>query len=463
MTALIDSFKIALNGLNPAGGPVLAAVSGGADSMALMHLLHRSGSPCAVAYFDHQTRQGASAEDGRFVKDSAEKLGLPFYLGGADVAALAAASGQSFEMAARDARYAFLLETARSHGYGSIATGHHADDQAETVLLRLLRGSSPAGLAGIPVRRKAGGVFIIRPLARTTRAEIRSWLTAEGVTWREDATNSETDALRNRIRLELLPLLARDFNPGITAALNRLAQLQRMDNALLDRLAAAAMQDSDNGTGGIMRSALRDLDPALQFRCLSQRIRQAGGEGDFETVSRALEFICLGAAGKQIDLGHGVTLHLSGEQAVFGARPGEAAAEIRLSIPGTASGLGRHFEARWLDALPPEPLARFCDAGYQIFDGEALGDAFVIRRRRPGDRIHPLGMEGTRKLKDLFNDRGLTRPERDRCLVVESGGRIVWVPGHAVSRDVAVTALTRRYVGLTLSVPERASSAAGAL
>jgi tRNA(Ile)-lysidine synthase len=451
MATLIDTFTESIRTLHPSGGPVLAAVSGGADSMALMHLLHRAGLACGIAYFDHQTRQGASTEDGRFVAEAARALGLPFHLGGADIAALAITSSESFEMAARRARYAFLLDTARAHGYAAIATGHHADDQAETVLLRLLRGSSPAGLAGIPPTRVENGVHIIRPLLESTRVEIRVWLENEGIPWREDVTNAETDALRNRVRHELLPLLAREINPGITAALNRVAALQRMDSALLEKLATSAQNEIDAGAGRVARAAFRALDTALQFRCLADRIRGVGGDADFEIVSRAVAFMVHGPAGKKIDLGNGKAVFLSADHALFAPMNAESSTdEIRLPIPGAASDFGRHFTARPLDALPPVPLAAYCHAGRQVFDADAITNAFVIRHRRTGDRIRPLGMEGTRKLKDLFNDRGLTLPERVQQLVVESGGKIIWIPGHAVSRDVAVTESTRRYAELTI-------------
>jgi tRNA(Ile)-lysidine synthase len=276
---------------------------------------------------------------------------------------------------------------------------------------------------------------------------------AEKLPWREDATNAETDALRNRVRHELLPFLARDFNPGIQEALKRLATLQRQDSALLDRLAAAAQDELADESGRMVRAVFRTLDPALQFRCLTDQIRRAVAEADFETVSRAAAFIADGPAGKQIDLGNGVALYLSAEHAVFAPLVSEEEADdIHLAIPGAASGSGRNFEARWLDALPQRPLAEYCHAGRQVFDGDALGDYFIIRRRRAGDRFRPLGMDGTRKLKDVFNDQGLTRPERDRQLVVESGGRIVWIPAHTVSRDAAVTEHTRRYVELCIEI-----------
>lgn len=455
MTALIDIFKKTLADLHAGGGPVLAAVSGGADSMALLHLLHRAGIPCGAAYFDHQTRQGASAEDGHFVASAARALGLPFHLGGGDVAALAAERGESFEMAARRARYGFLVETARSSGYAAMATGHHADDQAETVLLRLLRGASPAGLAGIPPVRMEGGLPIVRPLLPFARAEIGAWLVAEGIAWREDASNAETDALRNRVRHQLLPLLARDFNPGITEALNRLAQLQRMDHGLLESLAATARRDCEDGAGRVGRSTFRALNPALQYRCMASWIRSGGGVQDFENVSRAAHFACHGESGKQLDLGNATALYLSAEHAVFAPlNAGAEPRELPLPLPGEAQGFGRHFHARCLAALPAESLSTYCHVGRQVFDADAVAGGIIIRRRRHGDLFRPLGMSGKKKLKDIYNDRGLTRPERAREIVVESGGRILWIPGYTVSQDGAVTEGTAHFLEICIEGPE---------
>lgn len=429
--------------------------------MALLHLLHRAGVTVGVACFDHQTRQGESTKDLHFVATAAQTLGVPFFPGGADVSALAAATGESFEMAARRARYAFLIQTAREKGYRAIATGHHADDQAETVLLRLLRGTSPAGLGAIPICRSEEGILIIRPLLTFSRVAIRAWLEVEGIGWREDATNAAIDVLRNRVRNVLLPLLAQEFNPGISRALNRLATLQRADSALLDSLAAAARQQCEASPGCISREAFRALAPALQSRCLEVWIRAAGGEADFDQVSRSAEFLCLGNAGRQQDLGHGASLYLSGDQGVFASSlPGEDMGAFELSIPGVASGFGRRFQARLLSTPPQEPLSAYCHDGRQVFDADQIGDVLQVRHRRAGDRFRPLGMTGSRKLKAMFNDRGLTRPERDRQLVIESDSNIIWLPGFAVSRESAVTDATRRIVELCIDEPDLQSGPA---
>lgn len=452
--ALFDTFKESLSAFHLGDGPVLLAVSGGADSMALMHLFHSAGQPCGVAYFDHQTRQGASAEDGRFVALAAQGLNLPFYLGGADVAELAAAQGESFEMAARRARYAFLIETARTHGYTAIATGHHQDDQAETVLLRLLRGSSPGGLAGIAPRREAEGVAILRPMLDLRRAEVLAWLRAKNIGWREDASNEDTDVLRNRVRHELLPMLARDYNPSIADALARLSRLQRMDNRFLELQEFEARVACERGDDRVDRGAFGLIDSALQFRCMTHWIRRAGGEPDFESVSRAVDFIIHGHSGRQIDLGRGAALFLASDHAVFaplafGEMPG-GVEDLIVSIPGEARGLGKSFQVRLIEKLPEVPLDQYCHAGLQMFDRAVLGDFLTIRRWRAGDRIRPLGMSGSRKLKAIYNDLGLSRPERARQIVVESGGRIIWVPGYGVGLEAAVGQQSRSYVELRI-------------
>ncbi|MBX3175752.1 MAG: tRNA lysidine(34) synthetase TilS [Candidatus Hydrogenedentes bacterium] len=449
---LPETAQQALDALLAPGERALVAVSGGADSVALLHLTHRAGRAGGVLHFDHQTRGGASAEDAAFVRDLAASLDLPFHFDSRSVAELAAAQGASFEMAARDLRYGFFEEAARTAGLSAVATGHHADDQAETVLMRLLRGASPSGLAGIPPSRNRHGVRFIRPLLECPRDTILAWLRAEGLPWREDTSNTDPRYTRNRIRHELLPLLARDYNPAIAEALQRLAQLQRQDDALLERLTDAAREQCLDATGRLLRAPFRDTDPALQYRLIAACIQEIGGDASFEGVQQAVEALQSAPAGIQIDLGHDRSLFLAADHAVM-ALPQQARDPLRLilPVPGVADGLGRRFQARILEARPAEPLARYCHPGRQVFDAAALGDALIIRTRRPGDRFQPLGLAGSRKLKDVFNTLGLTQPERDAQLLFESNGEIVWIPGHTISHNVAVTAATRRLLEVTVT------------
>ena len=173
------------------GDTILVACSGGPDSTALLHVIHDLGYPVHVAHFDHQTRDGESTADCAFVSDLAQDMGLPFTERAMDVAAEAKATGQSFEMMARELRYAFLVETARDAGCAAIATGHHANDQAETVLMRILRGTSPRGLGGIPPVGRHGDCNVIRPLIECTRADIEAYVKEHGLAYRTDSSNEE--------------------------------------------------------------------------------------------------------------------------------------------------------------------------------------------------------------------------------------------------------------------------------
>jgi len=437
------------------GQRALVAVSGGADSMALLHMLHREGLAGAVAHFDHQTRNGASAEDAAFVARAAEALGLPCFTESQPVEAMASARKESFEMVAREVRYAFLKGTAKANGLKVIATGHHADDQAETILLRIIRGTSPAGLAGIPPLRDTDGVRIIRPLLDCPRAHIIAWLEAEGIAWREDASNDDGRFERNRVRHELLPMLAREFNPNIADALRRLAHLQQMDKDMLHRLAGEALTQCLDPEGRLKRGPFSMLDPALQHRCMHACIHRAGGDASWECVTRAVESFLHLDAGRQVDLGNKISLFIATDYGVFGPQPkaDEADRSLALDVPGEALGFGKRISLRVLEKLPEEPLSTYCNAGRQVFDARAVSGGVTIRRRRKGDRFQPLGMDGTKKIKAVYNELGLTRPERALHLIVESGGQIIWIPGHTVSQNAAVNDATTRFVELCLEGP----------
>ncbi|MCF6286363.1 MAG: tRNA lysidine(34) synthetase TilS [Candidatus Hydrogenedentes bacterium] len=432
--------------------PVLLAVSGGADSMALLHLLHRGGCPVAVAHFDHQTRDGASGAEGDFVAEVAAGLGVPMHRGGGDITALAEASTESFEMAARRARYAFLVETAQAHGYAAIVTGHHADDQSETVLMRLLRGTSPTGLAGIPGRRSEGGIPLLRPLLGIARANLVAWLCGEGLSWREDESNKDQDILRNKIRHELLPALRRDYNPRIDEALNRLARIQRREDSLLARLAVEAWVRCRDSAGRIDRQTFIGLDEALQHRVMTEIIQSGGGDASYDTVCRGVELLTHGKAGKQIDVGNEVALFRGDGHGVIAPLRAEGM-EQNLPLPGEAT-VGRfHFRCKYLAQRPEGVIANHCNPRCQLFDGATLGDHLMVRTRRTGDRFQPMGMAGTKKLKDYFNDLGLTRAERDRQLLVVRGDEIIWVVGHNISGAVAVTGDTTTLVEIEIVRP----------
>jgi tRNA(Ile)-lysidine synthase len=356
-----------------------------------------------------------------------------------DVPREAEASGESFEAYARAVRYAFLQRTAQERGCGVIATGHHADDQTETILLRLLRGASPDGLGGIPPVRPMGPLRIVRPLIDCTRGDLLAWLRAEGHAWREDGSNADPRYLRNRVRHELLPQLE-SYNPSVREALTRLAETQRCESACLDvlaREAGAACREGDR----LDRAAFRHLHEALQRRVLLQYCFDLGVAPSHDLLIQAGAAVAGCATGKEWDLGQGVLLYL-GRTHVEPARSAtpKPEAAVPLAVPGTTEALGFRFRAKRLESVPYD-LAAHCNPWRQVFDAGLMGDT-VVRTRRPGDVFRPLGMKGHRKLKNWFIDAGVPRPARDTRPMLARGETILWVVGGPPSADVAVTEAT---------------------
>lgn len=446
MPPLKDAVRTELTdaGLDPAA-TILAAVSGGPDSVALAHVLADLGYRVELAHFDHQTRGGESAADAHFVETLAKELGAPFHLRSEDVETAAAASPLSFEEYARERRYLFLIETALARECHAIATGHHADDQAETVLMRVLRGTAPRGLGGIPPSTQRDGFAVVRPMIRVRRADILRYLEEHGHAFREDMSNFELGFLRNRIRHSLMPQLTREYNPRLVEALNRLADIQRAENALLQTLAEQFERQCLRGQGTIAREAFAAGHRALQRRLVLSLAWRYGVEPDFEHVERAIAFIVEAAPVKQFDLGGGIRL-TAGPDSVTLARHEPATpeqGEVSLAVPGKTEAFGTQLRVSFLQRAP-ENLAAYCTPRRQVVDARALAQHPLVRHRRPGDRLAPLGLGGTRKLKDYLSDLGIPAEARDRKLLIVSGEEIVWVVGHAVSQKAAVTQSTER-------------------
>ena len=434
------------------GDRVLAAVSGGADSVALLNVLCRLGHAVEVAHFDHQTRDGASEKDAEFVAGLAAGLGVAFHLESRAVAAEAAAAKRSFEQHAREMRYAFFLRTARARGCAVLATGHHADDQVETVLFRLLRGCGPRAIAGIPPVRVAEGVRIVRPLIACRRDEIRGYLAAIGAQYHEDVSNADRALPRNRIRHELLPLLESGYNARARDAMLRLSERQRDLNVFLDRLEAEALSACLDDTGAIRRAPFAQLDPALR-QCVAQRFaRDCGVEPDAARILGLAAFISDAPAGHRFDLGGGVTVCNGRRVTEMAPVPGaDAPQDVLLHVPGAAVFHGRHFTAWFEEQAPSKDPRDFCSPTRQVFDADRLETPLRIRTRRDGDRFTPLGMTGTRKLSDYFTDCGVPASRRARVPLLLSGDTIVWVTGFAPAAAAMLGPATRRWLVVEIS------------
>jgi tRNA(Ile)-lysidine synthase len=439
-------------GMVGAGDTVLAAVSGGADSVALLHVLLELGFAVEVAHLDHGTRDGDSAGDAVFVRDMAAGLGVPCHSECRGIEREADASPLSFEEYAREVRYAFLVRVAVERGCAAIATGHHADDQAETVLMRVLRGTTPRGLAGIPPVREDLGVRLIRPLLACTRERLEAYLAARGVAFRTDTTNTDTTYLRNRIRHDLLPQLGREYNPRVREALVRLAEVQRTEDDFLRHRTAPFLNACVDEHGSIRRAVFREGHPALQLRAILELAWRNGVDCEYEQASAGAGFVSDGPAGRSADLGGGVALRNSRDVTEIVTGPGQCDDRIiSLAVPGDTTAFGRLFSVRFLDQAPAEPLAAYCRATRQVFDAARLGTSLSVRYRRPGDRFTPFGMTGSKKLKDYFIDVGVPAGQREAQVLLTADTEIVWVVGRAIGSMGAVTTGTTRFVEVEVS------------
>jgi tRNA(Ile)-lysidine synthase len=428
------------------GGRVLVALSGGADSIAMLHLLRDVESTgtlsvAGVAHFNHQLRPAAADEDERFCRGVAAALALAIEVGRADVRALAAVEGRSIEDAARAARYAFLERAADTLRADAIAVAHSVDDQAETFLLRLLRGAGPRGLAGI--RPKVGRV--IRPVIEISRRELRGYVAERQLAFREDESNADLSIARNAVRHRLLPIL-REFSPSVADVLAREAEIARQDEDFLHAaaidLASSVVLLTKHGIEMDVES-VREMHPALASRVVRDALdRAAPGRffgRDHIRATLALLEGPMNGGGSTLSL-PGLTVRREGGRLVLGGFPPEPFSnsfEFPLSIPGEVALPG------WTVSAHAER-----EAGGRTFSATAVSVAMAdlklplaVRSRKPGDRFRPLGMGGQgRKLQDFLVDRKVARGERDTLpLVVDSDDRIVWVVGQSVAEEFRVT------------------------
>ena len=428
------------------GDRVAVAVSGGSDSVALAWLLREvapdvGATVVGLIHVNHRLRGGDADADEAFCRALATRLSLPIEVGHCDVAALAKARRISLEAAARAARYERLSAAATRLNANLVATGHTEDDQAETVLLRLLRGAGTRGLSGIRVRRDE----FIRPLLDIRRAELQHYLRSLGETWREDASNADRTILRNRIRHELVPVL-QDIAPGGVRALARLARLASDDEAFLTEAAnekRAILVLSGGGAGSgpaVDAGVLGQLPAPLARRIVRQLASETAPEVSLS--ARHLEAVYRLAAtdkpGGRADL-PGLVVQKRAGRLVFsralirrGRRPDVSWAPRELEVPGSVDvpELGVTIAA---SLVPPGTKGRKPEtpAGHAVvMKAASVTLPLFVRSRRPGDRIQPLGAPGRRKLQDVFVDRKVPQSERDTVPVVtDAAGEIVWVAG----------------------------------
>ncbi len=401
--------------LLPAGELILCAVSGGADSMYLLENLRDMGYPVAAAHYDHGLRGADSAADAAFVRDWCETHDIPFRCERGDVAACAEARGLGIEAAARELRYAFLERTADALGASVIATAHTADDNAETVLLHLTRGTGLRGLGGIPPIRGR----IVRPMLDVTRGEVLIWLEEHSVPHVEDASNASDVYARNRLRHHVIPRL-REENPALAETISRTARLLREDEAFLGSLAEGFIAQNARDHA-LPLKALATLPDPVARRVLR---RMAGESLGFEHTVRALDAL---RQGKNARL-PGVELAVS-EGWVRFSRGEFPRLKEHILVPGETLELpeaGLTVSCKKIDIFPCDVHTSFNTFFFRCAN---INDTVVLSARRAGDRFRPLGRGCTKTLKALFLEAHVPLWERDVVPVLRDADGILAVRG----------------------------------
>ena len=443
------------------GAKVMVSVSGGADSMALLSLLHQLQSTyrltLTVAHVNHQLRGGEAIRDALFVERYADKLGLPFHKMDVDVKALKRRTGLSPQHAARQLRHDALQSLSRSLAATHIALGHTADDQAETLLMRLLRGGGPAGLAGMPAKRMP----FVRPLLGVHRDFILEYLRTTGVPWVEDSSNANRSYLRNRVRLDLMPTL-REYHPQITQRLHQVADMLRADNDVLEqRTEALARQVLSREVGNAMLSIRRapfsDAPLAMQRRLLRyaiDRLPFSGDRASFRDVETLLQFVVSGGnVGRRLTLaGHLIAEQHNDVVLIWQARTlPPTSLSVILPVPGTLSlcGLAATLTAKTV-ARGEDGQGR-SESRVALLDFDAVPSPLSLRFPRPGDRFRPLGAAGSQKLQDFFVNQRVPKAIRPYVPLVLAGPEILWVVGYRIAEPFKVRPETRRVLELSCS------------
>lgn len=441
-------------GLLSGGETVVVGVSGGADSIALLHILAALVPALRlrlhVAHLHHGLRPEAD-EDARFVVQAARAVGAPCTVERVDVAALARAQKRSVEDAGRAARYALFTRTARAVGAERIAVGHTRDDQIETVLMRLLQGAPWELLAGMPPRRGEPPAVIIRPLLETPREMLRVFLRTRGLSWREDPTNRDLSIPRNHLRWRVLPALVAE-RAQWPDVLWRTGETARLCDQVLDRLSGRLYGHLRRaGEGGVVFAldALRALPPAVCGRLLRRAAAEAVGTSrplPRVLEDRMLRAVSAGRAGAEV-AGGGVALRMGyGVVEVGPARPAAVPEAYRLDVPGEvlAASFGIVFSA----ALEP-PGPPVDDPAEAVLDAACVEPPLVVRAWRPGDVFRPLGMPGKKKVQDFFVDARVPRWRRAWTpLVVDRRGEVVWIVGQRIAEPCRVRPETRQVLHL---------------
>jgi tRNA(Ile)-lysidine synthase len=439
------------------GDKVLIGLSGGPDSMALLDVLSSLKEEFDLtlfpAHLNHGFRGKEAEEDLAFCEKAAARYGLRLISETVDLPALIQEQGLSTQAAARDVRYDFFMRQAEAHGASKIALAHHADDQAETVLMRLIRGTGPRGLSGIPVARPQG---IIRPLIHVTREEILDYLAEREIPYRQDSSNRKTVYLRNRIRRELIPMLVEGYNPNLVADLNRTAEILGEEDDYLQKEAGRLYNPIRISEGlSLDLAGIRDLPQALVRRIVRLAIEETAGGLlgiTFRHVDSVIRIMTAAGSSSRVDLPHGLKARKVYERLEF-IRESESIpyGVYELPVPGREliPVLSIEVVSR---ILSPEERQPSLGQSTAFFDLDKCALPLSIRTREPGDVFYPSGFGKKKKVKRFFIDEKVPYPMRDRVpLLVNRDNQILWVGGFRTDTRFGVDAETDRTLLVKIS------------
>lgn len=453
---MLERFTTALEELIGHATPaaLVVGLSGGADSTALAVLasLWRQGAGVRLmaAHLNHGLRGPAALADETAARSLAKAWGLEFVSQRLDVAGLAKARGLGLEEAGRQARYAFFEQVRAQAQADFVLTGHTADDNAEAVLLNLVRGAGPRGLAGIPA---LGANQVARPLLGFHKRELTAWLNAQGIPWREDMSNQDTRFRRNYLRHLVLPLL-KELNPALVQTLTRTAEVLAREEdfwaAVVENMKPDLGWRVGRGEVLVRREPLAQAHPALARRVVRAMFETASGSLASLGLTQVEDILALAktrTGHKRLSLPGGWRAFTLGPELGLArqapAGVADHAQEISLSGTTAIPALHATLTARQMEKPPGFDVRAF--SGFSAaLDLEALSPPLILRAPRPGDRLRPLGMRGEKKLSDFYIDRRVPRPLRPRRPVLADSGGIVWVAGVGLAERARVEAGTRR-------------------
>lgn len=433
------------NKLIEKGDKVLAALSGGADSVAMLMILlalkDKIGFSVAACHVNHNLRGEDSNRDEEFCRVLCERHGVKLFVKNADVKSVMKNRGESLETAARNVRYEYFDSLIKGEGFDKAATAHNADDNAETVLMHIIRGCGIDALCGI----KAKNEHIIRPILFAKRQEIEIYLKDISECYVTDKTNFEPDCTRNKIRLELLKYIKDNLNPSVSDSINRLACFAKTDSEYILKNAREAYNLCKKAEK-LDINEYNKLDEAVALRVMKEFLSDMlGRKHDIssDTVFRLHELAKEGKTGKRIPVSHKIFVQKSYGFLVRAADEAPKEICLPLAVGKSVCAHGYKVECSLVRSMEKS------DTNTAYFDMDGI-ENLTVRTRRSGDVFYPFG-SGKKKLKDYFIDKKIPREMRDKTLLIESGGNILWVCGVKRSKFLKVNNETKNILKITIS------------